>query len=161
MPFLLPVVAIAFAWGLIARGERLLPAMVALLDGPAIHRRANSLLTGRSDAIGRFGGRDVALHLQLKRTRLGRGSLVVAFRTSGASPLDHTAVAARTRDEAGRRALRSLAGEDLVPKVDDGWLQVTWSPSGFVIFPGRFVESRWRRVFEAMASLAASLEAGG
>jgi hypothetical protein len=42
--------------------------------------------------------------------------------------------------------------------VESGWLKALWMPAGFVIFPGRFEEEKWRRVLEAMASVAASLE---
>jgi hypothetical protein len=34
-----------------------------------------------------------------------------------------------------------------------------WKPQGFVIFPGRFSEEKWRQVLEAMQVVATSLEA--
>ena len=66
---------------------------------------------------------------------------------------------AHTRDEAGRKALFTVAANDLLLSVEDGWLKTMWKPVGFVIFPGRFTEEKWRPVLEAMNTVAASLDA--
>ncbi|HET9267115.1 MAG TPA: hypothetical protein VFO31_03085 [Vicinamibacterales bacterium] len=34
-----------------------------------------------------------------------------------------------------------------------------WQPQGFAIFPGRFSESRWRDVLQALRAVASSLDA--
>jgi hypothetical protein len=159
MSLLLPLIVIAVVWNFVARGERFLPGIAGLLSGSEIHRRATSLLSGRSSATGRFNDRDVTIQLHLKRKRYGYGYLVVAFRTGGPPTLGHADIEERVQNEAGRRALHSLATHDLLPSVEEGWLQVTWRPRGFVIFPGRYAEEKWRQVFEAMGTLATSLEA--
>jgi hypothetical protein len=87
--------------------------------------------------------------------------LVIAMRTTGPRTLDNDGVEARTRDERGRKALATLAASDLRISVDDGWLKADWCPVGFMIFPGRFVEQKWRTVLEAMNAAADSLETAG
>lgn len=149
----------AIVWRLIAPGEQFVPGFARLLSEPAIQRGAFSVFSGRSYARGRFQGREVALRLQLKRSRYGQGYLVVAIRTDGPPALDYDGIDARARDDAGRRALASIAAHDLLLSVEGGWLKALWRPQGFVIFPGRFSEEKWRQVLTAMHTLAASLDA--
>ena len=130
-----------------------------LLNEPTIQGGAFSFLTGRSEAIGRFGDRDVAIRLQLKRSRYGQGSLVVAVLTASQRSLNYDGIEARTRAETGRRALFSIAAHDLLLSVEDGWLQALWRPQGLIIFPGRFADDKWREVLEALHVVAASLDA--
>ena len=157
---LLLIVAIAVVvWRLNAAGQQFLPAFSRLLTGAQIQRSPVSLLTGRLYATGQFHGRDVALRLQVRRGRYQLGYLVVAMRTSGPQTLDSSTVDSRTRDEAGRRALFTIAANDLLLSVEDGWLKTMWKPVGFVTFPGTFSEEKWRPVLEAMHTVAASLEA--
>ena len=146
-------------WTLAAPGERFLPAFARLLAAPAIQRGVFSFFSGRSYVTGKVHDRDVAVRLQLKRRRYAQGYLVVALRTGGPSPLDYDGINARTRDDAGRRALVSLAGNDLLLSVEEGWLKALWRPQGFVIFPGRFSEEKWQSALDAMHVVAASLEA--
>jgi hypothetical protein len=128
------------------------------LTDPKIEKGPLSLFSGRSYAVGTFRGRDVAIRLQLKRSRYGQGYLVVAVRTGGQPMLDDSGIDARTRDEAGRRALASITSHGLLPSVEEGWLKVLWKPQGFIIFPGRFSKEKWRDALEAMHTLATSLE---
>jgi hypothetical protein len=153
----LPVAA--WLWALNAPGQRFLPLLARLLTQPAVQAGPFSFFSGRSYASGTFGGRDVALRLQLKRSRYGQGYLVVALRTAGPPTLDGAAVEACTQDEAGRRALVTLATHDLVLDVENGWLKALWNPQGLVIFPGPFSEPKWREVLGALQSVAASLDA--
>jgi hypothetical protein len=145
-------------WRFVAPGEQFLPRFAALLTEPAIQRGAFSFFSGRSYATGRFKGREVAIRIQLKRTRYGQGYLVLALRTHGPLTLDSHGVDARTRDDPGRLALVSIAAHDLRLSVQDGWLKAFWCPQGFMIFPGRFSEEKWREVLEAMQAVATSLE---
>jgi hypothetical protein len=142
-----------------APGERFLPRFASLLSEPTIQRGALSYFSGRSYATGRFQGREVAVRLQLKRSRYGQGYLVVALRTGGPPVLDYDAIDARTQDDAGRRALFAIAAHDLLVSVEGGWLKALWNPQGFVIFPGGFSDEKWRQVLEAMHTVATSLEA--
>jgi hypothetical protein len=146
-------------WTFIAPGERFLPGFARLVTAPAMQRGAFSFFSGRSYLIGTVHDRDVAVRLQLKRRRYEQGYLVVAVRTGGQPTLDYDGIAARTRDEAGRRALFSLAANDLLLSVEEGWLKALWRPQGFVIFPGRLSEEKWRHVLESMHLVATSLEA--
>ena len=73
--------------------------------------------------------------------------------------LDYEGIDARTRDDAGRRALFSIAAHDLLLSVEEGWLKALWRPHGFIIFPGRFSEEKWRQVLDAMQAVATSMEA--
>lgn len=143
---------------MLAPGEQFLPGFACLLTAPTIQRGTFSVLSGRSYAVGRFQGRDVAIRLQLKRSRYGQGYLVVAFRTGGQAMLDYRGIDVRTRDTAGRQALSSIVAHDLLPSVEEGWLKVLWRPQGFVMFPGHFSTEKWRQVLEAMQALALSLE---
>lgn len=156
---LIAIVVGVLAWMFIAPGQRFLPGFAGLLAEPVIQRGPFSLLSGRTYATGRFAGREVAIRLQLKRSRYALGYLVIAVRTSGPPALDYDGMDARTRDDTGRRALASIAANDLVISVEEGWLKALWRPAGFIVFPGRFSEDKWRRVLEAMSAVASSLEA--
>jgi len=147
------------AWKFIAPGEQFLPGFARLMTEPTIQRGAFSFFSGRSYAIGTFRDREVAIRIQLKRSRYGQGYLVVAVRTDGKPALNYDGIDACTRDEAGRRALHVIATHDLLLSVEEGWLKALWRPQGFVIFPGRFSEEKWRQVLGAMQAVATSLEA--
>lgn len=158
--FLLSLIGVGFAvWMLNAPGQAFLPAFARLLEAPAIQRNPFSFFSGLSYVAGRFAGREVAARLQLKRGKYQTGYLVISVRTSGPPALDANGIEAHTRDEAGRKALFTIAANDLLLMVEDGWLKTMWNPVGFVIFPGRFKEEKWRPVLEAMTTVAASLEA--
>ena len=144
-----------------APGRAFLPAFARLFTEPVLQQSPLSFFSGRSYATGRFGGREVAVRLQQKRGKYQTGYLVIAVRTGGPRPLDANGIETHTRDEAGRKALFTLAANDLLLSVEDGWLKTMWKPVGFVIFPGRFTEEKWRPVLEAMSTVAASLEATG
>ena len=161
MPLLLLtlIVVVVIVWMLNASGQAFLPAFARLLEAPVIERNPFSFLSGRSYATGRFRGREVALRLQLKRGRYQTGYLVIAVRTGGQATLDANGIETQTRDEAGRQALFTIAANDLLLMVEDGWLKTMWNPVGFVIFPGRFEDAKWRPVLEAMTTVAASLDA--
>ena len=156
-PLLLVVVGVII-WKVIAPGQQFLPGLASLLNDRRIDRHALSFFSGRSYATGRFHGREVAIRIQLKRSRYGQGYLVVAVRTLGPASLDYDGIDARTRDERGRRALVALAAHDLLLSVEEGWLKALWRPQGFVIFPGRFAEEKWRQVLAAMNEVATSIE---
>jgi hypothetical protein len=146
-------------WKLNVTGEPFLPSIARLLTSPTIQRGPFSFFSGRSYASGTFHERDVAIRLQLKRSRHGRGYLVVTVRTGNHAPLDSAAIDALVLDDGGRRALYAIAMHDLLLSAEGGWLKAEWSPQGFVIFPGRFSEEKWREVLEAMSTVAAALEA--
>jgi hypothetical protein len=149
----------AVTWRLVAPGEQFLPGFARLLTDPRIDRTAFSFFSGRSYVTGHFEGREGTFRLQLKRSRYGQGYLVVAVRTGGPPALDYGGIDARTQDEAGRRALVSIAGHDLLLSVEAGWLKALWRPQGFVIFPGRCSDQKWRDVLAAMHAVARSLDA--
>ena len=158
-PFLL-LVAVGFVvWTLMAPGRAFLPGFAELLTQPVLQQSPLSFFSGRSYVLGRFGGREVAVRLQQKRGRYQVGYLVIAVRTGGPQTLDANGIEVHTRDDAGREALFTIAANDLPLSVEGGWLKALWMPAGFVIFPGRFEEEKWRRVLEAMVAVAASLEA--
>jgi hypothetical protein len=159
LPLLLLVVVGLVVWMFMAPGRAFLPAFARLLEAPVIQQSPLSFFSGRSYATGRFGGREVAIRLQQKRGRYQLGYLVIAVRTNGPATLDANGIEAHTRDEAGRKALFTVAANDLLLSVEDGWLKTMWKPVGFVIFPGRFTEEKWRPVLEAMSTVAASLDA--
>ena len=157
-PFLL-LVAVGFVvWTLMAPGRAFLPGFAELLTQPVLQQSPLSFFSGRSYVLGRFGGREVAVRLQQKRGRYQVGYLVIAVRTGGPQTLDANGIEVHTRDDAGRKALFTIAANDLPLSVEGGWLKALWMPAGFVIFPGRFEEEKWRRVLDAMAAVAASLE---
>jgi hypothetical protein len=155
---LLFIAVIVIAWMFMASGEHFLTGFARLLTEPTITRGTFSALTGRSYATGTFQGRNVAIRLQLKRSRYGQGYLVAAIRTDGLHTLNYDGIEARGWDEAGRRALYVIATHDLLLSVEEGWLKCLWRPQGFVIFPGQFSEKKWHETLEAMHLLAASLE---
>jgi len=159
LTLLLFLVVVVVAWKFIAPGDQFLPGFARLLTESTIQRGAFSFFSGRSYAIGKFRDRDVAVRLQLKRSRYGQGYLVVALRTGGQPMLDYDGIDSRMQDDAGRRALFAIAAHDLLLNVEEGWLKALWRPQGFVIFPGRFSEEKWRQVLDAMQVLASSLEA--
>jgi len=156
---LLLVIIVAIVGLLAIPGTQFLPGFARLLEDPRIERGAFSLLSGRSALQGRFQGRDVAVQLQLKRSRHGQGDLVVAMRTTAAESLNTAGIESRVRDGEGQRALTTLAAHDLMLSVDERWLQAWWRPQGFVFFPGRFAEEKWRPVLESLCTVAASLDA--
>ena len=162
MTFLLLLAAAAVVWMIAAPGARFLLEFARLLTAPRIERGPLSYFSGRSYASGTFEGRDVAVRLQLKRTRYGQGYLVVALRLEGPTALDEAgdeaSIDARVHDDAGRRALATLASQGILPSVEDGWLKGLWQPQGFIIFPGRFSADKWRQVLDSLATLAKSLE---
>ena len=139
-------------------GERFLPEFARLLDQPSLHRGPFSVLFGWSSATGRFRGREVAATLQLKRGRYTQGSLIIAMRVGGETALTYDGIEARTRDDTGRRALFTIAANDILLNVEDGWLKALWQPTGFLIFPGSFSAEKWRKVLDAMSAIAASLD---
>ena len=158
-PFLLLVVVGFVIWTLMAPGRAFLPAFAQLLTEPVVQQSPLSFFSGRSYVLGRFDGREVAVRLQQKRGKYQIGYLVIAVRISGPQTLDASGIEAHTRDEAGRQALFTIAANDLLLSVEAGWLKTMWKPVGFVIFPGRFADEKWRPVLEAMVAVAASLEA--
>ena len=125
---------------------------------PAITRGPFSFFSGRSYAAGKFQEREIAIRLQLKRSRYGQGYLVIAAKAAGVPTLDYNGIEARARDESGQRALYGIAKHDLLLSVEDGWLKALWRPQGFVIFPGRFSDEKWREVLDLLHRLATSLE---
>jgi hypothetical protein len=157
-PFLLLVIVAFVVWTLIAPGRAFLPSFAQLLTEAALQQSPLSFFSGRSYVTGRFSGREVAIRLQQKRGKYQVGYLVIAVRTGGPQTLDANGIEAHIRDEAGRQALFTIAASDLLLSVEGGWLKTAWMPVGFVIFPGRFAEEKWRPVLEAMVTVAASLE---
>jgi hypothetical protein len=139
-------------------GERFLPEFARLLDQPVLHRGSSSVLFGLSSATGTFRGREVAVTLQLKRGRYTQGSLIITMRVGGEADLTYDGIEARTRDDSGRRALFTIASNDILLNVEGGRLKALWQPTGFMIFPGSFSEQQWRKVLDAMSAIAASLE---
>jgi len=159
LALLLLVVVAVVVWKLNGTGQQFLPAFARLMDGAQIQAGPISLFTGLSYATGQFHGREVAIRLQLRRGRYQTGYLVVAMWTNGPQNLDSSGVDSQTRDDAGRRALFTIASNELLLLVEDGWLKTMWKPIGFTIFPGAFSEEKWRPVLEAMHTVAESLEA--
>ena len=157
-PFLLLIVVGFIVWTLMApAGSFCLPS-----HGCSRNRQSTgsfSFFSGRSYATGRFDGREVAVRLQQKRGKVPGRLLVIAVRTGGPQTLDANGIEAHTRDEAGRQALFTIAANDLLLSVEDGLAEDDVEAIGFVIFPGRFAEEKWRPVLEAMSTVAASLEA--
>lgn len=157
VPFLLVVVGVAI-WLFIAPGLRFLPAFARLLTSPQLEQSPFRFFSGRSYVTGQFHGRDVAIRLQQRRGKYQLGYLVIAVRTGGVPTLDRNGIEARVQDDAGRRALFTIAARDLLLTVEDGWLKTMWQPMGFATFPGHFAEETWRPVLDAMQTIAASLE---
>lgn len=151
--------AVATLWALNAQGQQFPRAFARLLGDPALETGVWTFLSGRPVVSGTFAGRDVVLRLHLKRGRYDQGWLTISMQTSAAGLLDAGGVDSRTAGEAGRRALFTLAKHDLRLSVEGGRLKASWQPHGFVLFPGPFVESKWREVLEAMHAVAESLDA--
>ena len=145
---------------LIAPGERFLSEFADLLSEARVRRGPFSLLSGRAYASGLFRGREVAVRLQLKRSRYGQGYLVVAVRTPAQGDLDAAAFLAQTWRGAAGQARSLLDDRNLELSVEAGWLKGLWRPQGLVIFPGRFSAETWTQVLEAMTTLANSLGSG-
>jgi hypothetical protein len=156
LPLLLLIVVVV--WVLAAPGTQFLSKFSRLLDQPRIESGHFSVLSGQSSLRGQFGGREVAVELQLKRSRHGQGDLVVAIRSNNALSLNTSGIESRVRHADGQRALTTLAAHDLLLSVDQGWLRAWWRPQGFVYFPGRFDERKWREVLEALGRLSVELE---
>ena len=156
-PMVLVLVALT-VWLLAAPGSRFVKDFAALLTNPVLQQSAFSFFSGRSYLSGAYANREVAVRLQLKRGKYQQGYLVIAMRTQAARALDASDIDTRTRGDAGRRALFTLAGQDLLLSVEDGWLKTLWRPHGFMIFPGRFSETKWRPVLDAMQAVAGSLD---
>lgn len=156
---LLLIIVVFVVWQLNAPGQQFLPRFARLLAKPAILQGPASFISGRSSANGRFRDRDVAIHLHLKRSRYGQGRLVVAVRTRKQPPLTDSSIDARISDDAGRRALLSLATHGLLLSLEEDRLNALWKPQGFFIFPGRFSEAKWSEVLDALHTVATSLEA--
>ena len=159
--FLLLLGVAVVVWMIAAPGARFLPEFGRLLTAPRIERGAFSFFSGRSYASGEFEGREVAVRLQVKRSRYAQGYLVVALRLAGPAALEaggEASIDARIHDPAGRRALSTIASHGVLLSVEDGWLKALWQPQGFIIFPGRFSPDTWRQVLDGMATLARSLE---
>jgi hypothetical protein len=156
---LLVFVAIGvLAWKFVAPGQRFLPEFSRLLTDPKMHSHAFAFLSGRSKVTGQSLGRDASVEIQLPRSKYGTSYLVVKVRASGVESLTGTQVDSRATDDAARRALYLLAMQDLQLSLEDGWLRALWSPKGLFIFPGGFSEEKWRKVLEAMHTVASSLE---
>jgi hypothetical protein len=156
-PLLLVVVAFV-AWKFTATGRRFLPEFAPLLSTPTLQQGLLSALSGRAYLTGRFRGRDVAIRLQSRRGRYQLGYLVVAMRTNGPPVLDANGLEAHVTDATGRQALFTIATQDLLLSVEGGWLKTMWQPVGFMIFPGRFEDDKWRPVLDAMSAIASSLD---
>ncbi len=156
---LLVVVGIGvLVWKFVTPGQRFLPEFSRLLTEPKIDSGGLSFLSGRSALSGQFRGRDVSAQIQLPRSKYGTSYLVVKVRAPGVESLTGTQVDSRASDDAARRALYVLAMQDLQLTVEEGWLRALWSPKGLFIFPGAFSEEKWRKVLEAMHTVASSLE---
>jgi hypothetical protein len=140
LAILLLVVIACVLWMFNAAGRRFLPAFAHVLTEPRIEQGPFSVFSGTSFVSGEFRGRQVAIRLQSRRGRHHVGYLVIAVGTDGPSNLDASAIDARVRDEAGGRALLTIARHDLLLSVEDGWLKTMWKPVGFVVFPGQFSE---------------------
>ena len=162
MTLVLLLIVVAAVWMLVAPGARFLPEFGRLLTAPMIERGPFNFFSGRSYVSGAFQGREVAVRLQLKRSRYGQGYLVVALRLEGPAALDEAgggaSIDAQVHDAAGRRAISMLVSHGLLLSVEEGWLKALWQPQGFIIFPGRFSADKWRQVLESLATLATSLE---
>ena len=161
MSVLLLLLVAGMAWFLIAPGQRFLPRFATLLEAPRLQRGVRSFLFGRSYLTGRYKGREVVVRLHMSRHEHELGYLVIAVRTAGGSTLDNSGIESHTHDDQGKRALFSIARQDLLLTVEHGWLKALWRPVGFVIFPGRFSEEKWREVLDSLHTVASSLDASG
>lgn len=145
-------------WALWAPAMAWVPRLAALLDRPVTKTGLVPFVMGLETAGGDFDGRPVLLALNHKRGRHSLGYLVIAMQPHAKSALSADALTTLATPEA-RDALDELAGHlALHVSFEDGWLKARWQPGGFMIFPGRFDPQRWRRVLQAMAVVARSLE---
>lgn len=154
------VVVVVVAWTLLSPADRFLSAFATMLSESHLERHPLTPLTGRAYLKGRYAQRDVAVRLQARRGRYSFGYLVVSLGTTYSRSLSGADVDGLVHDEAGRRALATLAAHDLLFVVEGGAVKATWRPLGLTFFPGSFVSERWRGVMDAMAAVARSLEAG-
>lgn len=153
------LLAAGTVWALTAREGRFLPQFVRLLSDFIVESGPSTFFTGRSRATGRYEGRPVTITLDAGRGEHREGSLVVAVKTGGPPSLPGSDVDTRATGDAARRALFTLAVEEMMLKVEDGWLQARWQPLGWRTFPGRFSEAKWRKVLDSLHAVASSLEA--
>lgn len=146
-------------WIFIARRAQFIEQFARLLEHGVVHRTPSSAVEGQSSATGLFQGRDVAVRMQLRRSRDVKASLVIAMRVSRLPVLSADGIAERVADDEGRRAVASLSRQGLRLKVEEGWLKAAWQPQGFGIFPAGFSEDRWRLVLDELSTTARALEA--
>lgn len=145
-------------WAFIAREQQFLPRFSRVLADFSIDRDPLAFIKGYWSATGRFEGREAALRLQVSR-RGTVGALVVAMKTDGVPSLTGAAVDTQAQGDAARRALFTLAAEDVVLKVENGWLEALWRPAVMFSFPGPFAEEKWRKVLASLHVVASALEA--
>lgn len=146
-------------WLFIARRAQFIDRFARLLEHGVVHRTPRSAVEGRAHASGYYRGRDVAVRMQLRRSRDVQASLVIAMRLNGPQTLSAGDITSHVVDDEGRRARGSLSKGDLKLSVEDGWLKAAWQPHGFGIFPAEFAEDRWRLALDDMSVTAGSLEA--
>lgn len=154
------ILVAVIGWTLLSPADRFLSAFATMLSDAKTERHPLARLSGRAYLTGRYAERDVTVRLQSRRGRHSVGYLVIALRTTYPHSLSGADVDRSTSDDMGRRALATLAAHDLLLLVEDGVVKATWRPHGLTFFPGSFVSERWRGVMDAMATVAASLEAG-
>lgn len=150
-------------WVFIARRAQFIDRFAHLLEHGVVHRTPSSAVQGQSSASGYYRGRDVAVRMQLRRSRHVQASLSIAMRIDGLGPHSLSAddlAAHVAADDEGRRAAASLFARDVRLHVEDGWLRAAWQPQGFGIFPADFSEDHWRLVLDDLRVTARSLEAG-
>ena len=159
------VIVILVAWSLFARGSRFVEGFSQLLERPVCQRLGPwSFITGAHQIDGEYEGRPTALTLRPERGTDTPGNLMVSMQALGAaapSGDDVSVFPESIRDHDGRRAMYDLVVKhDVTLALDGRWLKATWSPVGFLIFPGRFEPERWRKVLRAMRRVVQSLEGG-
>ena len=147
----------AAIWMWVMPSERFLTEFAALLSEPTVTN--DDVLSGRQSATGRFEGRDVTIDLQLPRGDYQRGFLVVALRTTGPQTLDNEGIESRAIGDEAQRALFTIAANDLVVRVEEGWLKAEWTATElFRTFPGPYSEEKWRKVLNALEVVAKALD---
>lgn len=119
---------------------------------------SGSPFTAGCVARGRHVGRDVVIRIHWGG-ELTDSELVVAVKTGGHPSLVAADVDSYAKGDAARRALFTLAVEQITLKVVDGWLQAHWHSLGSRMFPGPFSEAKWRKVLDSLNAVASSLEA--
>jgi hypothetical protein len=147
------------AWALMAREDRFLPEFRRLLTDFTVETGTSRFLTGRSVARGRYDSRAVAISLDVGRGEHRMGSLIVAVKTSEPLSLSGADIDDRAKGDAARRGLFTLAVEEMMLTVDEGWLRARWQPLGWRTFPGRFSEAKWRKVLDSLNAVASALDA--